>query len=227
MVDVGTGIGMAGKTVVAIKNTASFLAESYQKRQKKRVQLFFECIELRYADADPELIAQLNAHLESEEGQELLASFADSITQTSCARVHMALAMLMCNDPEHQFNDSERYTFVCAMIGATDELIDFFLDAAALEKTSEGYLYPRACISSGNCEKFKRNRWDDEAIFVYVNDLIRLRLLLPDPLTAPTIHGSNNDWALWFGITDRTMKMANLLRKAGELLKFANQDTKD
>ncbi len=215
--DPGT-IATVGKTAVGIAKTANFLAESYQKRQKKRVEMFFKCIELRYSDADPEEIKKLNEYIESDVGQELLASFADSITQTSCPRVHMSLAMLMCDDPDFKFSENERYTFVCAMVGATDELIDFFLDVSNLSRDTSNPLYPRGCISSANCEKFKKNRWDEEAIFVYVNDLIRLRLLLPDPSTTATIHGSNNDWALWFGITDRTIRMANLIRKAEELL---------
>ena len=46
--------------------------------------------------------------------------------------------------------------------------------------------------------EFSHNGWDEEAIFVYVNDLIKLRLFLPDPLTLSTAAGNGDGWAVWF-----------------------------
>ncbi|ELV8552766.1 hypothetical protein QNE49_000386 [Vibrio fluvialis] len=209
------------KCIKAAGDVLNFVATSYNNRQTRRVKKFFECIDMRYESAKPEEIEWIQQYIESEEGQDVLASFADSITQTSCDRVHMALAMLLCKDLDHPMSQSEQYTFVSAVVGMTNDLLDFFLEIAKLDREKGNFPYPRSSLSNNDCKAFKDKGWDDEAIFVYVNDLIRLRLILPDPSTAYTVPGNSNGWTLWFGITDRTIKMAGLINKASEYLKIS------
>ncbi|MFL0868460.1 hypothetical protein [Vibrio parahaemolyticus] len=184
------------QSITTGKAIFEFMCDSYQKRQKRRVETFLKYVNLRYEDASPENVEQLNGYIKSEEGQEVLASFADSITQTSCKRVHMSLAILFCKDPDHDFSENETYTFVSAMIGMNNALLDFFLEVCNLPRDVNVSPYPRSCIGHQDAGAFAKKGWDEEAIFVYINDLIRLRLILPDPSTHGVVFGNNEGWAL-------------------------------
>ncbi|HHF2887911.1 hypothetical protein ND926_19435 [Vibrio diabolicus] len=194
------------------KGIYDLLSYSYQNRQRKRVETFMKCVELRYNHMSPADQTVLNEYIASDIGQDILAEFADSITQTSSKTVQMALALLYCKDTEHEFSDSERRVFVSAMIGMTDDLLNFFLEVITLELQA-AVPYRRAGIHSDNIEKFSLQGWDEEAVYVYINDLIRTHILLPDPVTSSGYHDPDK-WGLWFGITTRTLKMARLLEKA-------------
>ncbi|EKO3833928.1 hypothetical protein NTH52_004947 [Vibrio harveyi] len=194
------------------KGIYDLLSYSYQSRQRKRVETFMKCVELRYNHMSPADQTVLNEYIASDIGQDILAEFADSITQTSSKTVQMALALLYCKDTEHEFSDSERRVFVSAMIGMTDDLLNFFLEVTSLELQA-AVPYRRAGIHSDNVEKFSQHGWDEEAVYVYINDLIRTHILLPDPVTSFGYHDPDK-WGLWFGITTRTLRMARLLEKA-------------
>ncbi|MEH0741182.1 hypothetical protein H4F05_06605 [Vibrio cholerae] len=190
------------------------LSKSYKRIRVRRVEKFFECVDLRMEHATQEDVNELIQTINSPEGEEVLASFADSITTTSCERVLMALAMLYCKDLDFAFNESELYTFISAMEGMDNDLLDFFLLVSDIPSTSANYAYPRSAISKQDYIGYFGARWDEEAVFVYINDLQRLRLILPDPCTTYTIPGNSDSWTLWFGITARTLKMARLIKKA-------------
>ena len=210
-ITVGQAVKLAGKTY-------DIMVEAYQNRQKKRVDKFFRFVELSYANLKIGDAEQLNEYVKSEEGQDILASFADTITQTSCERAQMALALLYCKDKDFSFDKNETYTFTTAMIGMNDDLLDFFLEVCQLERERGKYVYPRAGIHSDNSKIFIDKGWSEEVIFVYLNDLTRLRLILPDPLTYATLMGENDGWANWFGLTDRSLRISALIRKADHLL---------
>ncbi|MGI9950648.1 hypothetical protein [Vibrio hyugaensis] len=202
--------------LVTGKGIYDVLCCSYQSRQRKRVETFMKYVELRYSHMTPDDQKVLNQYINSDIGQDILAEFADSITQTSSKTVQMALALLYCKDTEHDFSDSERKVFVSAMIGMTDDLTNFFLEVTRL-KVQPSVPYKRAGIHSDNVEHFLQHGWDEEAVFVYINDLIRTHLLLPDPVTSFGYHDPDK-WGLWFGVTARTLKMAGLLSKAKALV---------
>jgi len=205
------------KSVLSVgKGVYDFLSHSYQSRQRKRVETFLKCVDLRYSSMSLEDRKTLDEYIHSDIGQDILAEFADSITQTSSETVQMALALLYCNDTEHDFSDAETKTFVAAMIGMTDDLIDFFLEVSTLDQQA-ATPYNRAGIHSNNVERFSQRGWNEETIYVYTNDLIRSHFLLPDPVTSFGYHDPDK-WGLWFGITDRTLKVARLISKAKMLI---------
>tara|TARA_B100000700_G_C15003727_1_gene837536 strand:+ start:149 stop:664 length:516 start_codon:yes stop_codon:yes gene_type:complete len=161
---------------------------------------------------------ELNRKINTEDGQELLAEYADTITKTSSNRARMAIALLYCDDTEFSFDESEKITFISAMNGINDDFIDFFIKVTELPVQEKNSPYPRAAIHNQTINNFGGGKWDEEAVFVYTNDLIRARLLLPDPKAHGTVSGDGKGWAVWFGVTNRSKKFAAILRKAGSLL---------
>ena len=200
------------------KNVFGTLKSAYRYRQQQRVDDFLKGIDLCYETMSLDSQRKLNENIESEIGKDILADFADAILQTSSCRVRMALAILYCEDHEFQMSDIELKIFIGAMTGITDDLIEFFLMATELECQTDHYPYPRSAINSKNFTPFVKKGWDEETIFVYVHDLIRRRLLLPDSSNYQSQASSGEGWAVWFGITDKTRSMANLLVKAESLL---------
>lgn len=200
------------------KGTYDVLRAAYEARQRKRLEDFLECIDLRHEVMSVEDQQELNKKINSKEGQELLAEYADTITKTSSQRAAMAIALLYCQDSDFPFEESEQVTFVSAMSGLSDDFIDFFIKATELPLQEGDTPYPRAGIHNQNLADFSKGRWDEEAVFVYVNALTRVRLLLPDPKTYGAVAGSDKGWAVWFGVTNRSKKYAALLRKAEYLL---------
>ncbi len=204
--------------VSVAKGVYSTLKNAYQYRQQQRVDDFLKSIDLYYETMSLDSQKKLNEHIESDIGQEILANFADAVLQTSSRRVQMALALLYCKDREFQLEGIDLQIFVGAMTGIYDEQIEFFLMSTKLDCQFEHLPYPRSAIHNKNYGVFLEKGWDEEAIFVYVHDLIRRRLLLPDSSNNQSVAGSGEGWAVWFGITNKTRKMANLLEKAATLL---------
>jgi hypothetical protein len=200
------------------KSVFGTLKDAYQYRQQLRVEDFLKSINVCYETMTLESQSELNEHIESEIGQEVLAEFADAILHTSSRKVRMAVALLYCKDPEFQFTSVDLHIFLGAMDGITEDLIDFFLMATKLECQSEHIPYPRSAIHNKNCHAFFEKGWEEETIFVYVHDLIRRRLLLPDSDNNQATAASGEGWAVWFGITSKTRKLVSLLEKAEGLL---------
>ncbi|WP_438463468.1 hypothetical protein [Marinomonas sp. PE14-40] len=195
------------------------MKKTIYKVQKKRLKKFLRCVDLRYEYMTLLEQAELNKKINTEEGQEILANFAESILKTTSDRVCMATALLYCEDRDFNFDDTEKITLISAMKELNDDILDFFLETANLSRQEVRTPYPRAGINKQNFERFSKKRWDKEAVFVYVNDLIRLRLLLPDPASSVGAgEGSGQDWSASFGITNRSLKMISLFRKSEELL---------
>ena len=201
------------------KSVFNTLREAYKNRQEKRLVEFLECIDLRYDLMSIEDQVKLNEYIESDIGQDLLASYATTITQTSSRGVRMAMALLYCQDSEFDFDDSEKSLFATAMNGITDDIISFFIHTTKLEAQIENLPYPRAGIHNNNFHEFSEVGWDEESIFVYVNDLMGRWLLLPDPASySGGGMGGGDGWAIWFGVTEKSKKIAHLLIKAEALL---------
>lgn len=126
------------------KKTYELLEGVYRNRQERRIREFLEYIDLRYESMTPEEQEKLNQHINSEFGQDILADYIDSILKTSSKRARMAVALLFCRDIDFNFNETEIRTFVSAMNGMTDDLLDFFLEVSILETKKEDFPYPRA-----------------------------------------------------------------------------------
>lgn len=215
---------LTSSTVIKLtKNTYSVFSKIYEDRRQAKIREFLDFVDLRYEAMTIENQERLNEHINSDFGQEILSSYIDSIIKTSSKRARMAIALLFCKDMDFKVSEVEIRSFVSAMQGMTDNLLDFFLAAVELETQTELLPYPRAGIHNLNFSKFKEMGWDEEAIFINVNELIGLRLLLPDPKTSSgaSFASDSEGWAIWFGVTRTSLKMVNLVRKA-ELLIHKN-----
>ncbi|MCY9844444.1 hypothetical protein [Vibrio caribbeanicus] len=209
---------VTSKTALTMgKSIFTTLQGAYQARQKERVESFFRCIELRYEFMTEAERLELNKTIDSEEGKHILASYIDAITQTSCDRVRMAVAVLYCQDSDFSFTQTEQRAFISGVAGITDNLVDFLLVAAKQEKTAGHYPYSRHIIQKCQINQLEIENLDGETVYACINDLVRRGLLLPEP--AVGIFADENNWFIGYGTSQRIQKMVLLLKKAGELLR--------
>ena len=201
--------------------TFNHLQNARIKRQQKRLAEFAQYFETRYEVMTPLDKQKLNQFIESEEGESLLAEYADSILKVSSSRVMMAMALLFCGGTD--FTDLEKSTFITASKEIKDNLIDFYILAHKKEKYQhENLPYAKCSFSNDNVHNFLSNGWDQETISVYVEQLIRLKFLLPDPLPITGFTNKSNIWSINFGISNKTQRIVNLLAKSEELLNVSN-----
>lgn len=193
------------------------LNNAFGKRQKRRLQEFSQYFEITYermTDGDKQ---KLNQFIESDEGEELLADYAESILKISSSRVMMAMALLYCNQTE--FTAIEKATLIIASKSLNNDLVDFYLKTHSQEKYKNDNLpYFRCSFSTSDCDSFTNEEWDEETVAIYIDELIKLRLLLPDPLTHSVYAGSDDSWSIYYGISNKTQKIVNLLVKSEALL---------
>lgn len=209
---------ISSKTALTIGTKAfDAIKDAYQSRQQERVSSFFKCVETRYEYMDEEQRAKLNESINSTEGQEVLAQYADAITQTSSDRVRMAIALLYCKDCDFNFSEFDQRIFINGVIGITDHVIDFFIESIKRPQIAGNYPYERHSIEQSSLPEFKVENVDAEIVYSYINELIRRRLLLPDPVAG--LLGDDNGWFITFGSSKKTKEMARLLEKSGELLR--------
>ena len=194
------------------------LVDGYRSLRSKRADNFFTYVDLRYDALSVDDKRKFNDYVRSVEGKEILASYADSIIGTPSDTVRMAFAILYCKDADFYFTDVDTFIFIHAMQGISDDAIDFFIEASKLPNSDGPSPYPRSYIDESRMDSFRSNGWGVEGIYVYVNDLIGRRLLLPDP--APEFSAGRHDgqWAVWFGVSSKSKRMANLLIKAKVLI---------
>lgn len=123
----------------------------------------------------------------------------------------MALALLYCNDPDFTFDKSEINVLVKAIKELDEPLLDFFLMSCKQEKNNNNCPYPISEIAY-NMPIVQHMKLDVETVYVYVNELIRLRLLLPDASTS--WQGDPKNWTVFFGVTEQSDKMVRFFEKA-------------
>lgn len=211
--DMIDSLTIAGAKAVT-KAAANVLKNAFNYRQTQRVKTFLNAIDLRYEQLEPVEVIELEKHINSEEGQEILASFADSITSTDSKVAHMAIALLYCGDKEIALEKLDIKIFVSAMERIDDDLIDFFLSCMELKTISLPHApYSKKAISEKNFLESGFDRWGEEWVFAFGHDLINRRLFLPDPVKGGSSFGSAS-WSIGFGVTDKSEKFASLLRKA-------------
>jgi len=201
-----------------VRGTFDILVNARRICQENRVKEFLAFVDLRYEAMNVKNNIDLNIQIESTVGLDLLAKFSDAITRTSSKTVRMAIALIYCDDPDFSFSPLTKRIFISAMKEMDDDLVDFFLLACELDKMEEGFAYPKVFIHSRNYQIFLDHGWSEELMFLFVNDLIRLRLLLPEPHTEETFITSGDGLAITFGVSGRVLQMASVLRKAKALI---------
>jgi hypothetical protein len=214
-------MGLSAQTAYTMSKIAyktfTHLQNARIKRQKKRLAEFAQYFETRYEVMTNQDKQKLNQFIESEEGESLLADYTDSILKVSSSRVMMAMALLFCDGTD--FTDVEKSTFIIASKDLSDDLINFYILAHKKEKYEHNNLpYAKCSFSNDNCHIFLINGWDQETISLYIEQLIRLKFLLPDPLPITGFTTKSNIWSLNFGISNKTQRVVNLLVKSEALL---------
>jgi hypothetical protein len=207
------------KAVLTVGKAAfDVIRNAYKTRQHERVDSFFKHIEMRYEFMTADQRVKISESIQSPEGQEILAQFADAITQTSSERVRMAIALLYCNDPDFQFSEFDTRIFINGVTGITDHVLDFFIESINRPILNGGSPYNRHSISENSLPNI--NNIDVEIVYSYINELIGRRLLLPDPIT--NVFGDINGWSVTYGSSSKSSRMVSLLVKAETLIDSKN-----
>jgi len=204
---------------VALSKAGSMMLKAHQDRVHNRVRTFFYFLDISYEYISTNDLDKLHKYIESEEGQDLLANYAELITKTSAKRALMSLALIYCNDRDIDFTEVDKLIFIRALDSIDDVSIDIFLKCCDIEVSSlNKYPYLRASVNNQNLKEFETNGWGQAGVGIYINDLIQRRLLLPDPHTGAFASGGEGAWAVWFGISSKSKKFSKAFKKAQALL---------
>jgi len=186
--------------------------------QIRRFSEFLSHVDTNYETMSVEDNEELNNFINSKEGERFLVNYADAILQTTSNRVMMALALLYCNKDD--FNELNKVNFIQATKNLDDDLVDFYLTTHN-NNISDITDIPYRRLEATS-ESYKDTSWNEEDIATYINELIRLRLLLPDPVTVPVFSDIDDLWTIFYGIGKNTQKYVNLLNKASNMLATGN-----
>ncbi len=212
------------KTVVGIgKKLYPILRDARRKQQESRLEEFARCVELRYEDMSVEDQRELQRFIESEIGQEKIEKFTQVILESSSQRILMATALLYCQDQELNFDREETAAFVRGVASITDETLDMFIPLASATRKEDKYVYSRVTLTNNNYKNEIGSHISIESLYVSINDLIRRGLLLPDPAPGG-FTSTKDDWAISYGISNYTNRVASLIRKASALLEITNEN---
>ncbi|MCL6415170.1 hypothetical protein MIB92_05865 [Aestuariirhabdus sp. Z084] len=194
------------------------------RQQEKRLEEFARCVDLRYEYMSPEDQAGLQNFIESDIGQEKIEKYTQVILESSSQRILMATALLYCQDKELNFNQEEITAFVRGVSSITDETLDLFTPLASATLTDDEYVYARVTLTNKNYEEEIGSHVSIETLYFSINDLIRRGLLLPDP-SPGGFNSTKDDWAISYGVSSFTHRVAYLLNKASMMLERIDDKT--
>lgn len=173
--------------------------------------------------------------IENERGQEQLEEFIDASLKTSSKTGIVAMGLLF-SDLEHGNYDEDFRRLSCkALQGITEDLINSFLPLCKLEPVGANGMTWMADTTTAkatesvepdspykvvqlNASIIDKNQTLKDAVkssedaFASINELIRRGMFLPDHATSRI--GSNKGWSLYFGVTDFSLMLQDLLLKA-------------
>lgn len=204
-------------TFSAIKSTPKIfkiLTTAREKIQLKRFTEFLNHVDINHETMSVEDSVKLNNFINSSEGEKILVDYADAILKTTSSRVMMALALLYCN--KDSFSESSKITFIQATKNLDDDLVDFYLTTHNNDISEINDIPYKRLGATSKC--YENTDWNEEDIATYINELIRLRLLLPDPVTVPVFSGVDDLWTIFYGVGKNTQRYINLLNEAQNLL---------
>ncbi|MBQ0796254.1 hypothetical protein [Zhongshania sp.] len=187
---------------------------AYNSHRDQCLFEFFRVIDTRLDTIDETGLDNFYSYLESPAGKQRIGRYIDCALNTYSRRARTAIALLLADSPSYSFSETEKATFIKAMTGMEDSMLDFFLAVCKLPQDESKYAYPQAKISASEKKALGLDGWEDEEIFININELIRLRLLAPNPSTVGVIQSGGKSWTLWFGVTNISLKMVKLLRES-------------
>lgn len=170
-------------TGLPIELAKNHYAQILQTRKTKRFELFLFQLQTEMDRMTEEQRSKLNEYIETEEAQDRLIEFADSVLSTSDKRVHIALALLYANDRDYSLSDKEMHTFCMAVRNIHPELITFYLK---LEKAVSNRLFDtlaeRYTLKHTDLDTLFEGEYGSDEVTEMVSELIGLKLLLADPV---------------------------------------------
>ncbi|MDF1694028.1 MAG: hypothetical protein P1U47_16785 [Zhongshania sp.] len=187
---------------------------AYNSHRDQCLFEFFRVIDTRLDTMDKTGLDNFYTYLESPTGKQRIGRYIDCALNTYSRRARTAIALLLADSPSHRFKEAEKATFIKAMTGMEDSVLDFFLAVCKLPRDDTKYAYPQAMICASEKEALGFDKWEDEEIFINISELIRLRVLAPNPSTVGVIQSGGKSWALWFGVTNISLKMVKLLEES-------------
>jgi hypothetical protein len=204
---------IAGLPIELAKN---YFAQILQTRKTKRFERFLFQLQTEMDRMTEEQRSKLNAYIETEEAQDRLIEFADSVLSSSDKRVHIALALLYANDRDYSLMDKEMHTFCMAVRNIPPDLVTFYLK---LEKAVSNRLFDilpeRYTLKHTDLDTLFEGEYGSDEVTEMVSELIGLKLLLADPVKDSW--GNNAGEQVSWGMSESKWVMLRLLRKADSL----------
>jgi molybdopterin/thiamine biosynthesis adenylyltransferase len=210
-------------TGLPIELAKNQFAQAWQTRKTKRFERFLSQLQTemdRMSEIERE---KLNAYIETEDAQDRLIEFADSVLSSSDKRAHIALALLYANDCDYPLSDKEMHTFCMAVRNIHPDLITFYLK---LEKTVSSRLFDtlpeRYTLKHTDLDALFEGEYGSDEVIEMVSELIGLKLLLEDPVKDSW--GDNAGEQVSWGMNESKWNMLRLLRKSELLIEKIKED---
>ena len=211
------------KTAIGIgRKLFPILRDARLRQQERRLEEFAKCVDLRYEYMNSEDQIGLQHFIETDIGQEKIEKFTQVILESSSQRILMATALLYCQDKELNFNQEEIAAFVRGVSSITDETLDLFTPLAGATLTDDKYVYSRITLTNKNYKVEVGSHINIETLYFSISDLIRRGLLLPDP-SPGGFSSLKDDWAISYGVSSFTYRVASLISKASMLLERVDE----
>ncbi len=201
-------------TGLPIELAKNQIVQIWQVRKIKRFERFLSQLQTEMDRMTEEQRSKLNDYIETEEAQDRLIEFADSVLSSSDKRVHVALALLYANDRDYSLSDKEVHTFCMAVRNIHPELITFYLK---LETASSSRIFDtlseRYTLKHTDLDSLFEDEYSSDEVTEMVTELISLKLLLNDPKYYPTFD-EDSSWTVSWGMNDSKWGIQRLLRKS-------------
>jgi len=207
-------------TGLPVELAKNYFAQIWQTQKTKRFEYFLSQLQTEMERMKEEQRSKLNEYIETEEAQDRLIEFVDSVLSTSDKRVHIALALLYANDRDYSLTDKEMHTFCMAVRNIHADLITFYLK---LEKAASSRVFDtmpeRYTLKHTDLDTLFEGEYGSDEVTEMVSELIGLKLLLADPVKDSW--GDNAGEQVSWGMNESKWAMLRLLRKA-ELISKQN-----
>jgi hypothetical protein len=194
------------------------LATLWQTQKTKRFERFLSTIQTEMERISEEQRHKLNEYVATEEAQDRLIEFVDSVLLSSDKRVHIALALLYANDRDYSLSDKEKHSFCMAVRNIHPDLITFYLRLENVPSSRQFDSLPeRYTLRDVELNSVLSDNYSSGEVTEMVSELVSLKLLLNDPKSYSTFD-EDDSWASSWGMNESKWNMLRLLRKANSLL---------
>lgn len=203
-------------TGLPIELAKNHFAQAWQARKTKRFEYFLSQLQTEMDRMSEEQRHKLNEYVATEEGQDRLIEFADSVLSSSDKRVYIALALLYANDRDYPLTDKEMHTFCMAVRNIHPDLVTFYLLLENVPSSRQFDSLPeRYTLKHTDLDTLFDGDYGSDEVIEMVNELVGLKLLLAGPVKDSW--GENAGEQVSWGMNESKWDMLRLLRKADSL----------